>query len=78
MKPSTIKAAIIAAGTSQRAIADYLQVSPGAVNRVINGSMRSYRIEQELLKITGKPIYSTASRPGRKKTVWTGKVEAQI
>lgn len=77
MTPSAIRAAIARAGTSQAAIAAFLNVSPGSVGRVINGTMRSRRIEAELQKITGRPIHGELSKPGRKKTVWTGRVEVQ-
>lgn len=72
MKPQDTKAAIAKAGTSQTAIADYLGVSINSVSRVINGTMRSKRIEAELQKITGKPLHDKPSVRGRRKTVWTG------
>lgn len=76
MKPEDIRAAIAKAGTSQRAIAEYLRVKPQSVSRVVNGQMRSARIEDELAKITGKPIHQTRNKPGRKKLVWNGAVGA--
>jgi hypothetical protein len=75
MKPAHIKAGIAAAETTQQAIADHLGVSVQAVGRVVSGSMRSARIEAELSRIVGKPIHTTKSTPGRKKSVWKG-VEA--
>ena len=74
MTPDAIKAAISRAGTTQTAIARYLDVSPSCVGRVINGAMRSQRIEAELQKITGKPIHGPAGKPGRKKSSWNGSV----
>jgi lambda repressor-like predicted transcriptional regulator len=76
MKPQDTKAAIARAGTSQAAIAEHLGVSPHSISRVINGTMRSKRIEAELQKITGKPLHPTPSVRGRRKTVWTGQVGA--
>lgn len=75
MKSEDIKAAIARAGTSQAAIATHLRVSPHSVWRVINGTMRSARIEAELEKITGKPIHAKRAQRGRRKSVWTGRVE---
>lgn len=72
MKPQDTKAAIAKAGTSQTAIAEYLGVSTHSVSRVINGTMRSTRIEAELQKVTGTPLHDTPSVRGRRKTVWTG------
>lgn len=72
MKPQDTKAAIAKAGTSQTAIARHLNVSLHSVNRVINGTMRSTRIEAELEKITGKPLHPAKPVQGRKRTVWTG------
>ncbi|UCU93994.1 helix-turn-helix domain-containing protein [Hydrogenophaga taeniospiralis] len=76
MKPEDIRAAIVRAGTTQRAIADYLDVRPQTVARVINGQSRSAKIEDELAKITGKPIHASRNKPGRRKSVWNGVVEA--
>lgn len=72
MKPQDTKAAITRANTSQTAIAAHLGVSLNSVSRVINGTMRSKRIEAELQKLTGKPLHETPSVRGRRKTVWTG------
>ncbi len=76
VNPQDIKAAIVKAGTSQAAIAAHLRVSPNSVSRVINGTLRSKRIEGELQKITGKPLHATPSKRGRRKTVWNGVVGA--
>ncbi|WP_161499705.1 helix-turn-helix domain-containing protein [Limnohabitans sp. TS-CS-82] len=72
MTPNEIKAAILRAGTNQAAIASYLDVTVQSVWRVVNGTMRSARIEAELEKITGCPIHASVSRRGRKKAVWSG------
>lgn len=72
MKPEDIRAAIVRAGTSQQAIADYLGVRAQSVGRVISGQTRSARIEDELAKITGKPIHAKRNKPGRRKSVWNG------
>lgn len=72
MKPQDIKAAIARAGTSQTAIAVHLGVRLNSVSRVINGTMRSTKIEAELQKITGKPLHAAPPVRGRRKTVWTG------
>jgi hypothetical protein len=72
MKPQDTKAAIAKADTTQVAIARHLDVSVTSVSRVINGTLRSTRIEAELQKITGKPLHTTPSVRGRRKTVWTG------
>ena len=69
-------AAIDRVGTTQSAIAEYLNVSRSSVQRVIHGSMRSTRIERELEKIVGQPIFPPLKKPGRKKSVWTGRVAA--
>ena len=76
MKPEDIRAAIARAGTIQAAIAEYLDVRPQTVSRVINGQSRSARIEDELAKITGKPIHASRNKPGRRKSVWNGAVGA--
>jgi predicted XRE-type DNA-binding protein len=76
MKPNLIKAEITKANTTQAAIAAYLDVSAMSVSRVINGTMRSERIEAELTKIIGKNIFKPKSKAGRKRSVWTGKVPA--
>lgn len=76
MEANAIKAAIERAGTSQSAIAAYLGVTPGTVNRVVRKVSRSQRIEAELEKITGEPIFDEPIRKGRRKSVWTGKVLA--
>ncbi len=73
MTPTDIKAAIAKAGTTQSAIAAYLKVSKSSVYNVVNGSLRSTRIEAELEKITGAPIHqSPPPGRGRKKSVWLG------
>jgi len=75
MNPSDIKAKIAQAGTSQAAIATYLGVSAGSVARVIRGNLRSQRIEAELSKIVGQPLFpGTPKKAGRPKSVWTGEV----
>jgi lambda repressor-like predicted transcriptional regulator len=73
MNPNDIKAAISKAGTTQAAIADHLGISKNSLWRVVNGTMRSARIEAELQKITGRPIYTTKLARGRQKSVWTGR-----
>lgn len=78
VNPQDIKAAIAKAGTSQTAIAAHLGVSITSVYRVINGTLRSTRIENELQKITGKPLHATPAKRGRRKTVWTGAVGATV
>lgn len=78
MNPSDIKAKIAQAGTSQAAIAAYLGVSAASVGRVIRGDLRSQRIEAELSKIVGQPLFpDTPKKPGRPKLVWTGEVIPQ-
>lgn len=72
MTPNDIKAAIAKAGTSQAAIAEHLEVSVGSVWRVINGTLRSTRIEAELQKITGRPLHAAKPKRGRQKSVWNG------
>lgn len=79
MNPLHIKSAIIKAGTSQTAIAEYLGVSPTSVGRVIAGSLRSLKIETELAKIVGQPLRSEPHRkPGRPKTVWNGQLAKKV
>lgn len=72
MKRLDIKAAIVRAGTTQRAIATHLDVSEQSVARVIAGGMRSARIEAELEKVTGIKLYDAPARRGRVKSVWSG------
>ncbi len=72
MNKKDIKAAIERAGTSQAAIAEYLKVSPTCVGRVIAGTMRSKRVENELENIVGKRIFGEARKPGRIKTTYHG------
>jgi DNA-binding transcriptional regulator YiaG len=72
MTTGEAKAALIQAGLTQTAFADRLGVSLNSVSRVINGTLRSQRIEAELQKITGKPLHDTPSVRGRRRTVWTG------
>lgn len=72
MNKSDIKAAIERAGTSQAAIAEFLGVTPTCVGRVIAGTMRSKRVEQEIEQLIGKPIFATAKKPGRIKTTYRG------
>lgn len=74
MNPIDIQIAIMRAGTSQKAIADYLGVSPTAIGRVIKGTMRSAPIEKEIEKIVGKKFFPPKRKPGRAKTVWNGRV----
>lgn len=76
MKRLDIKAAIVAAGTTQRAIATHLGVSEQSLARVISGGMRSARIEAELEKVTGIKLYDAPARRGRVKSVWTGQRQA--
>ena len=75
MEPKDIKAAILLAGTSQSAIADYLGIHVSVVNGVVLKKTRNQRVETELQKITGKPVYDTPVKRGPRKTVWTGKVQ---
>lgn len=71
--PAEIKSAIVRAGTSQSAIAEYLGVTAQSVWRVIHGGFRSPRIEAELAKITGCPVREPRlHRRVRAKTVWNG------
>ncbi len=77
MNPIDVQVAIMKAGTSQKAIADYLGVSPTAIGRVIKGTMRSHLIEKEIEKIVGKKFFPPKRKPGRAKTVWTGRVVAK-
>lgn len=77
MTPEQIKSAIGGARTSQRAIADFLGVSPGFVGRVIAGHARSQRVEHELEKIVGHKIFPPRRKPGPKPTTWTGRVEQE-
>jgi hypothetical protein len=72
MTPNDIKAAICLAGTSQAAIAEHLGVTIGCVWRVVHLKMRSAKIEAELEKLTGTPIYPAPGKRGRKKAVWSG------
>ncbi|MDO8769564.1 MAG: helix-turn-helix domain-containing protein [Burkholderiaceae bacterium] len=75
MKPMDIRAAISRAGTSQIAIAQYLDLSPTTVSQVVNGKSRSARVEAELAKIIGKPPFGPPARKGpQKKSAWTGQV----
>ena len=75
MKPNDIKAEIMRAGTNPEAIARHLNVSGTAVRRVIDGKLRSAKIEAEIIKITGPKAF-TAVKPKakRQKAVWTGRV----
>ena len=70
--PKEVAAAIVAAGTTQRAIATHLGVTQQSLGRVISGSMRSAKIEAELEKVTGIKLYDAPARRGRVKSVWTG------
>jgi predicted XRE-type DNA-binding protein len=72
MNPNEIKAEIVKAGTNQTAIASFLGVSVQSVWRVVNKTMRSARIEAHIQKITGKPVYESVGKRGRKKAVWSG------
>lgn len=76
MGPIDIKAAIAKAGTTQAAIAAYLDLNTSTVGKVVNKTQRNARVEAELEKITGQPIYDTPCKRGRKKSVWTGRVAA--
>ncbi len=73
MTPNDIKAAIARAGTSQAAIAEHMKISKGSVWRVVNGTLRSTRIEAELQKLTGKPLHAAKPVKGRQKSVWNGR-----
>jgi predicted transcriptional regulator len=72
MNRADIKAAIERAGTSQAAIAKYLEVTPACVGRVIAGTMRSKKVEHELEQLIGKPIFGKTRKPGRVKTTYKG------
>lgn len=72
MSPNEIKAAIALAGSTQTALAAYLGVSMQSVSRVINGRLRSTRIEAELAKIIGKPPFGALPKRGRPKSSWNG------
>ena len=72
MTPNEIKAAIVRAGTNQTAMAAHLGVTRSALWRVVNGNMRSAKIESALEKLTGKPIHSDKAKRGRQKSVWNG------
>lgn len=77
MRPLDIKTKIALAGTSQAAIAAYLKVRSASIGRVIRGEMRSQRIEAELSKIVGQPVFDApCGKPGRPKTTWTGQLAA--
>ena len=80
MSPADIKSAIAKAGTSQAAIADFLDVTVQSVNAVVNGRMRSPRIEAELEKIIGPGAFAPYEKKkgGRKKTVWTGAINTTL
>lgn len=76
MNPEAIKSAIEKAGTSQAAIARFLGVTVQSVNAVVNGRMRSPRIEKELAKIVGPDVFKPYEKKkcGKPKTVWTGQL----
>ena len=74
MTPNEIQAAIIKAGTNQKAIAEYLGINVHMVWRVVNGMGRSARVEAELIKIIGYDIFGGPASRGPKKKVWTGQV----
>ena len=76
MSPAEIKSAIAKAGTSQAAIAGFLGVTVQTVNAVVNGRMRSPRVEAELAKIVGPDVFKPYEKKkgGRPKTVWTGQL----
>lgn len=76
MKPNDIKAAISRAGTSQNAIAEYLDLSATTVSGVVNGKTRSARVEAELAKIIGKAPFGPPAKKGPKKSTWHGSVGA--
>jgi ribosome-binding protein aMBF1 (putative translation factor) len=76
MTPLAIKAAIRQAGTSQAAIAEYLNVTPSVVGAVIHGRGRSQRIETEIEKAVGKKVFGPRGKPGPVKTTWNGKAQA--
>jgi lambda repressor-like predicted transcriptional regulator len=77
MKPIDIKAAIARAGTTQAAIAEHLGVTKNSLWRVVNGTLRSARIEAELQQITGCPIHPAKAKRGRQKSTWSGKAAHQ-
>lgn len=70
-----IKTAIDRAGTSQAAIAEYLKITPTCVGRVIAGTMRSKRVEDELEKLIGKKIFGESKESGRPKTTYKGEAQ---
>lgn len=76
MSPREVKAALILAGMTQTAFANSLGVSINSVSRVINGTLRSKRIEAELQKLTGKPLHDAPSVRGRRQSVWPGALGA--
>lgn len=76
MESADIKAAIEKAGTSQTAIARYLGLTPNTVNRVVQKTGRSARVEAELAKICGRPIHAHPGKHGQPKTVWNGVLAA--
>lgn len=78
MNHLNIKAAIMKAGTSQAAIAAYLNVTPTSVGRVVAGTLRSKRIEKEIEKIVGPGVFPPSRKRGRQKTCWTGKLEPAL
>lgn len=74
--PAEIKAAIRGAGTSQAAIAAYLNLSVANVSQVVNGKGRSQTVEAELAKIIGRFPFGPPAGVGRVKTTWNGKAQA--
>jgi len=77
MEPADIKAAIEKAGTNQAAIARYLGMTTGHIAQVVNKKVRSARVEAELQKITGRPVYDApANKRGRTMGVWDGRIAA--
>jgi ribosome-binding protein aMBF1 (putative translation factor) len=75
MNKVDIKAAIDRAGTSQAAIAKYLKITPACVGRVMAGTMRSKRVEDELEKLIGKKIFGESKKAGRTKTTYKGEAQ---
>jgi DNA-binding Lrp family transcriptional regulator len=74
MNSIDIRADIARAGTSQAAIARFLGISPEAVSRVVLKRARSLRVETEIEKVVGYPLYPTPPKKGRRRTEWNGAV----
>lgn len=70
MKPADIKAALSKAGQTQAALARHLGTTSTLVCHVINGRLRSKKVEDELAKLIGRRPFGETPKPGQKKTVW--------